>query len=79
MLPLNGLMIKSYRFNKLVWGTFGMEKETPSGVLAGGTDSGGVVLWDPVKILNGETDDAVLVQNEKHTGELPHKTILRET
>ena len=57
------------RFHKLVWGTFGMEKEeTPSGILVGGTDSGSVVLWNPVKILNGETDDAVLIQNDKHTG-----------
>ena len=46
-----------------------MEKEeTPSGILVGGTDSGSVVLWNPVKILNGETDDAVLIQNDKHTG-----------
>ena len=61
--------LKLFRFHKLVWGTFGMEKEeTPSGILVGGTDSGSVVLWNPVKILNGETEDAVLVQNDKHTG-----------
>ena len=43
-------------------------EDTPSGILVGGTDSGSVVLWNPVKILNGETDDAVLIQNDKHTG-----------
>ena len=44
------------------------KKETPLGILVGGTDSGSVVLWNPLKIINGETDDAVLVENKKHTG-----------
>ena len=44
------------------------KEETPSGVLVGGTDSGHVVVWNPVKILNGETEDAVLFQTDKHTG-----------
>ncbi len=44
------------------------KEETPSGILVGGTDSGDLVVWNPVKILNGETEDAVLFQNEKHTG-----------
>ena len=44
------------------------KEETPSGILVGGTDSGDLVVWNPVKILNGETEDAVLFQNQKHTG-----------
>lgn len=46
-----------------------MEKEeTPSGILVAGTDNGNLVLWNPLKILNGEIEDAVLLQNDKHTG-----------
>lgn len=46
-----------------------MEKEeTPSGILIGGTDSGSIMMWNPLNIINGETDDALIVQTEKHTG-----------
>ena len=53
----------------MVWGTFGMDKkETPSGVLVGGNDSGSVMIWDPAKILADEADDELIVQLDKHTG-----------
>ena len=68
VIALNYVWI--FRFHKLVWGTLGMEtEETPSGVLVGGTDSGDLVVWNPAKILNGETEDVILFQSDKHTGE----------
>ncbi|XP_028397312.1 protein transport protein Sec31A-like [Dendronephthya gigantea] len=68
-MPVKGKLSSEHRFNKLVWGTYGMEKEeTPNGILVGGTDSGDLVMWNPLKILNGEIEDAVLFQSDKHTG-----------
>ena len=68
-MPVKGTLSSEHRFHKLVWGTLGMEKEeTPSGVLVGGTDSGNLVVWNPDKILNGETEDVILFQSDKHTG-----------
>lgn len=46
-----------------------MEKEeTPSGILVGGTDNGSVVMWNPARIVDGGTGDAVVFQSDKHTG-----------
>ena len=62
-----------------MWGTYGMEKEeTPSGVLVGGTDSGSVMMWNPLKIIDGE-DDALIFQTDQHTGKLGFILFLSQT
>lgn len=47
---LNGLYL---RFNKLVWGN--ASSTNPYGIIAGGLENGVLSLWDPSKILDGET------------------------
>lgn len=39
----------------------------PSGVLVAGGENGNLILYDPAKIIAGNSD-VIIAQNEKHTG-----------
>lgn len=56
------------RYHKLVWGPHGMDSQGhPSGVLIAGGENGNLILYDPAKIIAGESD-VIISQNDKHTG-----------
>lgn len=57
-----------HRYHKLVWGPYGMDSGAhPSGVLIAGGENGNVILYDPAKIMAGESD-VIIAESEKHTG-----------
>ncbi|XP_068430073.1 protein transport protein Sec31A [Clinocottus analis] len=63
-----GTLSSSHRYHKLVWGPYGMDGEGhPSGVLIAGGENGNVILYDPAKIMAGETD-VIIAESDKHTG-----------
>ncbi|KAL6096516.1 sec31a [Pungitius sinensis] len=63
-----GSLSSSHRYHKLVWGPYGMDTEGhPSGVLIAGGENGNVILYDPAKIMAGESD-VIIAESEKHTG-----------
>lgn len=57
-----------YRYYKLVWGPFGMDSQNhPSGVLIAGGENGNVILYDPARIMAGESD-VVITESDRHSG-----------
>ena len=63
------------RFHKLAWGPYGMGNPAlPAGLLVGGTDSGSVVMYNANKIINGDKDNVLFCENEKHTGNIDDYT-----
>ncbi|KAM3874183.1 protein transport protein Sec31A [Diretmus argenteus] len=63
-----GIFSSSHRYHKLVWGPHGMDAQgLPSGVLIAGGENGDVILYDPAKIMAGESD-VIIAQSDKHTG-----------
>uniref|UniRef100_UPI003AAFBE03 protein transport protein Sec31A n=1 Tax=Centroberyx gerrardi TaxID=166262 RepID=UPI003AAFBE03 len=63
-----GTFSSSHRYHKLVWGPHGMDAQgLPSGVLIAGGENGDVILYDPAKIIAGESD-VIIAQSDKHTG-----------
>ncbi|XP_062340755.1 protein transport protein Sec31A isoform X2 [Osmerus eperlanus] len=62
-----GTYSSSHRYHKLVWGPHGMEGSLPSGVLIAGGENGDVILYDPAKIVAGDSD-VIITQSDKHTG-----------
>ncbi|XP_046873783.1 protein transport protein Sec31A isoform X2 [Hypomesus transpacificus] len=62
-----GTYSSSHRYHKLVWGPHGMEGSHPSGVLIAGGENGDVILYDPAKIVAGDSD-VIITQSNKHTG-----------
>ena len=44
-----------------------MEGSHPSGVLIAGGENGDVILYDPAKIIAGDSD-VIITQSDKHTG-----------
>lgn len=57
-----------HRYHKLVWGPYGMDGGAhPSGVLIAGGENGNVILYDPAKIMAGQSD-VIIAESEKHTG-----------
>lgn len=57
-----------HRYHKLVWGPYGMDAEGhPSGVLIAGGENGDVILYDPAKIIAGESD-VIIAESDRHTG-----------
>ncbi|XP_061117990.1 protein transport protein Sec31A isoform X8 [Conger conger] len=63
-----GTFSSSHRYHKLVWGPHGMDAQGhPSGVLIAGGENGDIILYDPAKIIAGDSD-AIISQNDKHTG-----------
>ncbi|KAM6261539.1 protein transport protein Sec31A isoform 9-T9 [Porphyrio hochstetteri] len=58
----------SHRYHKLIWGPHSMTSgDRVSGVLIAGGENGNVLLYDPAKILAGDTD-VIIAQKDKHTG-----------
>ncbi|NXE79943.1 SC31A protein, partial [Cochlearius cochlearius] len=58
----------SHRYHKLIWGPHSMTSgERVSGVLIAGGENGNVILYDPDKIIAGDTE-VVIAQKDKHTG-----------
>ncbi|XP_045922480.1 protein transport protein Sec31A isoform X2 [Micropterus dolomieu] len=63
-----GTFSSSHRYHKLVWGPYGMDSQgNPSGVLVAGGENGNVILYDPAKIMAGESD-VIIAESDKHTG-----------
>uniref|UniRef100_A0A8C9SI83 Protein transport protein Sec31A n=1 Tax=Scleropages formosus TaxID=113540 RepID=A0A8C9SI83_SCLFO len=63
-----GTFSSSHRYHRLVWGPHGMDSEAhPSGVLIAGGENGNVILYDPAKIIAGDSE-VIIAQNNKHTG-----------
>ncbi|XP_042372938.1 protein transport protein Sec31A-like, partial [Plectropomus leopardus] len=63
-----GSFSSSHRYHKLVWGPYGMDSQGhPAGVLIAGGENGNVILYDPAKIMAGETD-VIIAESDKHTG-----------
>ncbi|KAM4707950.1 protein transport protein Sec31A isoform 8-T8 [Discoglossus pictus] len=58
----------SHRYHKLIWGPHKMDSDgSLSGVLIAGGENGNVILYDPAKIIAGESE-VVIAQQDKHTG-----------
>ncbi|XP_053318811.1 protein transport protein Sec31A isoform X2 [Spea bombifrons] len=58
----------AHRYHKLIWGPYKMNPDASlSGVLIAGGENGNVILYDPTKILAGDSD-VVIAQQDKHTG-----------
>ncbi|KFW61390.1 Protein transport protein Sec31A [Pygoscelis adeliae] len=58
----------SHRYHKLIWGPHSMTSgERVSGVLIAGGENGNVILYDPAKIITGDTE-VIIAQKDKHTG-----------
>ncbi|KAI6069493.1 Protein transport protein Sec31A [Aix galericulata] len=58
----------SHRYHKLIWGPHSMTTgERVSGVLIAGGENGNVILYDPAKIIAGDTE-VIIAQKDKHTG-----------
>ncbi|NXG62368.1 SC31A protein, partial [Hemiprocne comata] len=58
----------SHRYHKLIWGPHSMTSgERVCGVLIAGGENGNVVLYDPAKIMAGDTE-VIIAQKDKHTG-----------
>ncbi|XP_074946429.1 protein transport protein Sec31A isoform X27 [Phalacrocorax aristotelis] len=58
----------SHRYHKLIWGPYNMSSgERVSGVLIAGGENGNVILYDPAKIVAGDTE-VIIAQKDKHTG-----------
>ncbi|XP_021252573.1 protein transport protein Sec31A isoform X4 [Numida meleagris] len=58
----------SHRYHKLIWGPHSMTAgERASGVLIAGGENGNVILYDPAKIIAGDTE-VIIAQKDKHTG-----------
>uniref|UniRef100_A0A1A8IAS7 Protein transport protein Sec31A n=1 Tax=Nothobranchius kuhntae TaxID=321403 RepID=A0A1A8IAS7_NOTKU len=63
-----GSFSSPHRYHKLVWGPFGMDDQGhPSGVLIAGGESGNVILYDPAKIMSGQSD-VIIAESDRHTG-----------
>uniref|UniRef100_A0A674AX42 Protein transport protein Sec31A n=1 Tax=Salmo trutta TaxID=8032 RepID=A0A674AX42_SALTR len=67
-MKLRGAYSSSHGYHRLAWGPHGMDEEgLPSGVLIAGGENGDVILYDPAKIIAGDSD-VVIAQSNKHIG-----------
>ncbi|XP_060635308.2 protein transport protein Sec31A isoform X11 [Anolis sagrei] len=58
----------THRYHKLIWGPPQVASDgNVSGVLIAGGENGNIILYDPAKILAGESE-VVIAQKDKHTG-----------
>ncbi|XP_071322076.1 protein transport protein Sec31A isoform X3 [Trachinotus anak] len=63
-----GSFSSAHRYHKLVWAPYGMDDQShPSGVLIAGGENGNVILYDPAKIMAGESD-VIITESDRHTG-----------
>ncbi|XP_006037589.1 protein transport protein Sec31A isoform X7 [Alligator sinensis] len=58
----------SHRYHKLIWGPHQMASDgSLSGVLIAGGENGNVILYEPAKIIAGDSE-VIIAQKDKHTG-----------
>uniref|UniRef100_A0A8D0CAS8 Protein transport protein Sec31A n=1 Tax=Salvator merianae TaxID=96440 RepID=A0A8D0CAS8_SALMN len=58
----------AHRYHKLIWGPHKTASDgNLSGVLIAGGENGNIILYDPAKILAGDSE-VVIAQKDKHTG-----------
>ncbi|XP_066430360.1 protein transport protein Sec31A isoform X3 [Eleutherodactylus coqui] len=58
----------SHRYHKLIWGPHRINSDSSvSGVLIAGGENGNVILYDPAKILAGDSN-VLIAQQDKHSG-----------
>ncbi|XP_066488666.1 protein transport protein Sec31A isoform X5 [Tiliqua scincoides] len=58
----------AHRYHKLIWGPHKMASDgNLSGVLIAGGENGNIILYDPAKIIAGDSE-VVIAQKDKHTG-----------
>ncbi|XP_077157156.1 protein transport protein Sec31A isoform X9 [Paroedura picta] len=58
----------THRYHKLIWGPHKMDPDgNLSGVLIAGGENGNIILYDPAKIIAGDSE-VVIAQKDKHTG-----------
>ncbi|XP_060103107.1 protein transport protein Sec31A isoform X9 [Heteronotia binoei] len=58
----------AHRYHKLIWGPHKMDPDgNLSGVLIAGGENGNIILYDPAKIIAGDSE-VVIAQKDKHTG-----------
>ncbi|KAM9306638.1 protein transport protein Sec31A isoform 2-T2 [Pholidichthys leucotaenia] len=63
-----GRFSSAHRYHKLVWGPYGMDAQGhPSGVLIAGGENGNIILYDPAKIMAGDSD-VVITESDRHAG-----------
>lgn len=66
-MSLKGSVASDFRFHKVIWGCEGMKTSVhSSGVLVTGGDGGNILIYDPAKLLAGES--SLLHHATKHTG-----------
>ena len=57
------------RVERLSWGTKGIaDGQFPLGLVAGGMVDGTVVVWNPAKVMSGDSAGAVVLQDRQHAG-----------
>ncbi|KAF9060249.1 hypothetical protein BDP27DRAFT_1430284 [Rhodocollybia butyracea] len=62
-----GVVTDTARFNRITWGY--VDSSRPRGVIAAGMENGELSLWDPAKILAGESSaNCQILRNSQHTG-----------
>ncbi|XP_060751936.1 protein transport protein Sec31A isoform X2 [Tachysurus vachellii] len=67
-MKLCGAFSSPHRYHKLVWGPHGIDDQgQPSGVLIAGGETGNIILYDPSKIIAGDSE-VVIAQIDKHAG-----------
>ncbi|XP_053501084.1 protein transport protein Sec31A isoform X2 [Ictalurus furcatus] len=63
-----GAFSSPHRYHKLVWGPHGVNDQgLLSGVLIAGGETGNIILYDPAKIIAGDSE-VVITESDKHTG-----------
>lgn len=63
------VLLPPHRYHKLVWGPSGVDSQGhPSSVLITGGDNGNIILYDPAKIMAGESDYVIVAESDRHTG-----------
>mmetsp|Transcript_24380 Transcript_24380/g.43410 ORF Transcript_24380/g.43410 Transcript_24380/m.43410 type:complete len:1160 (-) Transcript_24380:43-3522(-) len=69
LTPLGSPVGAVERFNRLAWGSAGIEGGAqPEGIIAGGLDDGTICLWDPSRMFDGAGDASLLATLQKHQG-----------
>lgn len=62
------LCLSTHRYHKMVWSPFRTDTDCHlSGVLITGAENGNVILYDPAKIIAGESD-VIIAESDRHTG-----------
>ncbi|KAM9456002.1 protein transport protein Sec31A isoform 8-T8 [Clarias gariepinus] len=63
-----GALSLPHRYHKLVWGPHGINDQgSASGVLIAGGETGDIILYDPSKIIAGDSE-VIIAESNKHIG-----------